>query len=290
MVPARKSWNLGGIESARVTLRIFLREPLVRFLGIGLLLFALYALAKPAGMGSETITISRASIADMVAQHQKLWGRAPKEKELQGLIDSRVEDEILYREGLALGLDREDAVIKRRVRQNYELMAEEEAGVEPSEADLAAYLKANADRFRAPPIVGFTQVLVPDDGSAADLKARAAALKAALAAGADPAVTGKPTLLPGRIQGMALDLVTREFGEKFADALEMVPQEQWAGPVASPYGVHLVRIDRRQASDAPTLDSVRAEVRREWENERRLKARAARLAELRARYDVVVEQ
>jgi hypothetical protein len=273
-----------------VTFRILLREPLVRFLGIGLLLFGLYALVTPVGTGGETITISRASVADMVAQHQKLWGRAPNPKELQGLIDSRVEDEILYREGLALGLDREDAVIKRRVRQNYELMAEEEAGVAPSEADLAAYLNANTDRFRAPPIVGFTQVLVPADGSAVDVEARAAALKAALAAGADPALTGKPTLLPGRVQGMPLDLVARDFGETFADALATLPQGQWAGPVASPYGLHLVRIDRLQHADAPALESVRAEVRREWENERRLKARATRLAELRVRYDIVVEQ
>jgi parvulin-like peptidyl-prolyl isomerase len=89
---------------------------------------------------------------------------------------------------------------------------------------------------------------------------------------------------------MPLDLVARDFGDRFAAALAAAPEGQWAGPVASAYGVHLVRIDRRVPAETPSLATVRAEVQREWENERRQKARAARLAELRARYDVVVEK
>lgn len=266
-----------------------LREPLVHFLAIGLFLFGLYALVAPPDTGGARIVISANVIADLKASHEKLWGRPPTEAELRGLIEARVNDEILYREGLALGLDRDDAVIKRRVRQKYELIAEEEDGAAPSEADLAAYLRANPDRFRAPPNVAFTQVLLPEAGSAADIEARADQLKAALAGGADPATTGKPTLLPGHVDGMALDLVARDFGERFAAALATVPEGAWAGPVASAYGLHLVRVERRTPASAPSLDAVRAEVQREWENERRLKARAARLADLRARYDVDIE-
>ncbi len=272
-----------------MTLKTLLREPLVHFLGIGLLLFGLYALVAPADSGGDSITISRAMVDDLKAQHQKLWGRPPTEAELKGLIDSRIADEILYREGLAMGLDRDDAVIKRRVRQKYELIAEEEDSAAPTEADLEAYLKANPDRFRAPPIVGFTQVMVPTDGTDSEVEARAAALKSALEGGADPAAAGKPTLLPGRVQPMALDLVAREFGERFAAALATAPQGAWAGPVVSAYGLHVVRIDSREPSGVPPLAAVRGEVQREWENERRLKARAARLADLRAGYDVVVE-
>jgi parvulin-like peptidyl-prolyl isomerase len=267
-----------------------LREPLVHFLGIGLLLFALYALVAPADSGGDRITISRAMVEDLKAQHGKLWGRPPTVAELQALIDRRIADEILYREGLAMGLDRDDAVIKRRVRQKYELIAEEEDSVAPTEADLAAYLKANADRFRSAPVVGFTQVMVAPEGSAREVEARAAALKAALDGGADPATAGRATLLPGRVPPMALDLVARDFGEAFAAALATAPEGAWAGPILSAYGLHLVRVDSRTPAADPALGAVRAEVQREWENERRLKARAARLAELRTRYDVVVEQ
>jgi hypothetical protein len=266
-----------------------LREPLVHFLGIGLALFLLYAVLNPGGNKDE-IRITSAAVADLKAQHQKLWGRAATEAELQGLIDSRIADEILYREGVAMGLDKDDAVIKRRVRQKFDLIAEEEDSETPTEADLAAYLKANPDRFRAPPILSFTQVLIPSDGSVADVEARTAKLKSALDGGADPATTGQATLLPGRVEAMALDLVARDFGERFAAALVSAPEGQWAGPVASAYGIHLVRIDRRVPAEAPPLAAVRAEVQREWENERRQKARADRLAELRARYDVVVEK
>jgi hypothetical protein len=155
-----------------------LREPLVHFLLIGLLLFGLYAIVAPADVGDDRILVSRNGIADLKAGHQKLWGRPPTAAELDGLIANRVNDEILYREGLAMGLDKDDAVIKRRVRQKYELIAEEEDSVAPTDADLAAYLKANPDRFRAPPIVGFTQVMLPEAASGAEMEATAAALKA----------------------------------------------------------------------------------------------------------------
>lgn len=270
-------------------LKTLVHEPLVHFLAIGLLLFGLYAIVAPADSGGDSITISRAMVEDLKAQHQKLWGRPPTEAEMKGLIDSRIADEILYREGLSMGLDRDDAVIKRRVRQKYELIAEEEDSAAPTEADLEAFLKANPDRFRAPPIVGFTQVMVPTDGTDSEVAARAAALKAALERGADPAAAGKPTLLPGRVQPMALDLVAREFGEQFAGALANAPEGEWAGPLSSAYGLHLVRVDSHRPAEVPPLGAVRAEVQREWENDRRLKARAARLAELRGRYEIVVE-
>ena len=269
-------------------LRTVFREPLVHFLGIGLLLFALYALVAPADTSGDEIVISRAMVEDTRAQYQELWGRPPTDAELKGLIDKRIADEILYREGLAMGLDRDDAVVKRRVRQKYELIAEEEDSATPTEAELEAYLQANLDRFRQPPIVSFTQVMLPD-GPVADVDARAARLKAQLEAGGDPATAGKPTLLPGRVDAMALDLVARDFGGDFAAGLADAPEGRWVGPLASAYGVHLVRIDRRELAGVPKLDSVRAEVQREWENARRERARAARLAELRARYRVVVE-
>lgn len=273
-----------------MTFQKLFRDPLVHFLGIGLLLFAAYSLFAPAGGDGDEIVISRAMVEDMKAQHQKLWGRAPTDAELKGMIDTRIADEILYREGLALGLDRNDAVIKRRVRQKYELIAEEENGAAPTEADLEAYLAANGAKFRAPPFVSVTQVLVPTDGTQEEVEARASALKAALAGGADPAQAGKATLLPTRVRDLRLDLVARDFGGPFAEALARLPVGSWQGPVVSGYGLHLVRIDSRTPAADPTLDDVRAEVQREWENDRRQKARAARLAELRSEYDVVIEK
>lgn len=266
-----------------------LREPLVHFLGIGLGLFLLYALVSPADSGGERIVISRATLAELAAAHQRTWGRPPTPNELDTLVDARVEEEILYREGRAMGLDQEDSVIKRRVRQKYELIAEEAAREAPSEADLAAYLAANRAAFRAPPVVSFTQILIATDGTAEAVAARAAVVNAALTAGADPAAAGLPTLLPRRIDAMPLDLVARDFGGPFAAALARLPTGQWVGPVVSGYGAHLVRLEARTPAADPALADVRAEVLREWENATRQKARAADLARLRARYEVVIE-
>lgn len=265
-----------------------LREPLVHFLGIGLLLFLAYAVLNPGG-GRDEIRISAATVADLKANHAKLWGRPPTADELKALIDARVAEEILYREGLALGLDQEDAVVKRRVRQKYDLIAEEEDAREPTEAELRAYLKANPERFVAPPIVSFEQLLIDSSGREAEVRARAEAALKALADGADPATVGRPTLLPRRTEAMPLDLVAREFGEGFAAALAAVPVGSWQGPVASGYGLHLVRLERRSAPELPPFEAVRAEVQREWEVEARRAARAARMTRLRDRYDVVIE-
>lgn len=258
-----------------------LREPLVHFLGIGLGLFLLYAVVNPGG-GDTEIRITQATVADLTANHEKMWGRPPTAAQLKALVDARVADEILFREGLAMGLDRDDAVVKRRVRQKYELIAEEEDAREPTDADLEAYLKAHPERFVAPPVVTFEQILLPD-------AAAARPALAALAGGAAPAQVGKATLLPGRVQGMAVDLVAREFGEGFAAVLVTLPVGEWQGPVESGFGAHLVRIAARSEPVTPALADVRETVQREWENAERQAARTARLERLRARYDVVVE-
>lgn len=270
-------------------IRRLLDEPLAHFLGIGLLLFVLYGLVSPSDSGGERIVVTRAMIADLEATHQRLWGRPPSAAELQGLIESRITDEILYREGVNMGLDRDDAVVKRRVRQKYELIAEEEGAAAPTEAELQAYLDAHAARFRPAPVVSFTQLLVPAGGSAADVAAQVEALQRSLAAGDTPESLAAPTLLPLRRQDTPLDRIAAEFGTGFADALAGLPEGSWQGPVASGYGIHLVRVDRRTQAPVPTLAEVRAAVLREWENDRRVRAREARLQALRERYDVVVE-
>jgi hypothetical protein len=270
-------------------LKRLLREPLVHFLGIGLLLFGLYALVGPSDTGGDKIVVSRAMVSEMKARHAGLWGRPPTEAELNGLIDTRIRDEILYREGLAMGLDKDDAVIKRRVRQKYDLIAEEEDSRAASEADLQAWLTAHPDSFRAPPVVDFRQIMVPLNGSDAEVKARLERTAAALAEGRPPEPFAAASLLPGTVPATPLDLVARDFGGDFAEALATAPTGQWVGPIASAFGVHFVRIGKRTPSAIPPLEQIRPQVAREWENDRRLKAREARLAELRKRYDVVIE-
>jgi len=112
---------------------------------------------------------------------------------------------------------------------------------------------------------------------------------AALRTGADPEGLGKPTLLPHRMTRTAADLVARDFGPSFAATLEKVPVGEWVGPIGSSFGAHYVRVSDRTPASAPQLDAVRDHVVREWENERRQRARNDAYAKMRADYQVSIE-
>ena len=267
--------------------RRILREPLLHFLLLGLALFAYYGRVAPDDDGKRRIVVTQAEVDLLSTQFQGTWNRPPSPVELNGLVDSYVRDEILYRAGVALGLDRDDAVIKRRVRQKLDVLFEESVAQRPAtDADLQAYLDAHPATFRKPAVVSFDQVYFGSDAAAPQRLERA---RAALARGADPATLGQATLLPARQDALPLDLIARDFGEEFAGQLAKAPVGEWSGPVTSGFGTHLVRVSAIEPAQSPALADVREAVAREWENERRQQAHAAALAKLREQYRVEIQ-
>jgi parvulin-like peptidyl-prolyl isomerase len=271
-------------------LKRWLREPILHFVLIGAVLFFVYGRLNPGAGSAQRIVVTQAVVDDLARQYQARWMRPASQQELANLVEAHVRDEILYREGVALGLDQDDPVIKRRVRQKLEVMSEEPlATTPPSDADLSAYMAQNADRFRLPARLSFEQVYFDGAATAAAVERTVAATKSALARGASPALFGRPTLLPREAEGMPADLVARDFGPAFAQTLVQLPLAEWAGPVASSLGAHLVRVSARTPAGLPTLDDVRQQVAREWENTRRERSRSDSYTKLRSRYDVVME-
>jgi len=271
-------------------LRSLLAEPLLHFLLLGAALFAVYRRVAPGGE-SRRIVLRAPQVAGIADEFRSTWGREPSAAELDALVESAVRDEIAWREGVALGLDRDDPVIRRRVRQKLEVMTEESlAAPPPGDRELEAWLAGHPDAFRRPARVTWQQVLVaPGDGRGVDLDGRTAAIRAALARG-EPAVSlGENTLLPRRGDDVGLDLVARDFGPGFAEALGGLPLGEWSGPVASGIGLHLVRVERRTPASMPPIEEVRAAVARELEADRRRRALEESYRRLRAEYDVVVE-
>lgn len=268
-------------------MRSLLREPLLHFLLIGLGLFILYGRVSPGDSDSQRIVVSQGQVDDMVRQYQSAWNRPPSPTELSGLIDTFVRDEILYREGLSIGLDKDDAVIKRRIRQKYDLIAEEEqARSAPTDADLTAYLKANPAAFLQPSVISFDQIFFDPARTSPEA---VGAVKVVLEKGANPATQGQQSMLPRRVANVSLDLVARDFGDNFAKQVGAAPIAQWTGPLASGFGVHLVRVSARAVPILPPLDQVRGAVAREWENDRRTRSSEAEYRKLRGDYDVIVE-
>ena len=198
---------------------------------------------------------------------------------------------MFYREGKALGLDRDDIVIRRRLRQKMEFVAEDMAVAEPNDGELAAYLASNAERFRSEDRLTFSHVyLSAARREALERDAESVAAKLASAnAETDAAALGDHFLLGEEFRAMPRSDVARTFGERFAEQLFNLEQGRWQGPVASSYGLHFVLVSERTQGGLLPLDAVRPAVRREWMNARRMEAEQKLYRTLRERYEIVVE-
>jgi hypothetical protein len=272
-------------------IRKLVSEPMLHFAVIGIALFAGYRQLAPNESSGRRVVVTDGVVRDLITQHVAARGREPSSIEINQLIESWVHDEILYREGVALGLDRDDAVVKRRVRQKIEMIAEEDADIaSPSDADLLAYLADNPARFTQPAILTFEQVFLGPPGASRDVARIAGVTGESLRRGANPEALGQPTLLARHMRDTPADLVARDFGDAFAKSLEQAPVGEWSGPVASSFGAHYVRVSRRTPAAIPELSAVRDQVIREWENHRRQRARVEAYAKMRAGYDISIEE
>jgi hypothetical protein len=235
----------------------------------------------------DRIVVTGHRVAMLARTFERTWMRPPTESELLGLIDDYVTEEVLYREALALGLDGDDLVVRRRMRQKMEFLNDGLTESGASEDELRAFFEANPERFLVPSRVSFVQVFVNPEAPGA-VEGRAADLLARLRDGEDPDALGDPTLLPQGLTGATLAEVASTFGVPFAEALAETPEATWSEPMDSSFGAHLVRVSARDPGRLPALDEVRSEVKREWAAERRKEARERFYDAARARYDVEV--
>jgi len=262
------------------------REPLLHFLLIGLALFAFYDRVSPGDSDSRRIVISQSQVDDIVHQYQSTWTRSPTPAEMRGLIETFVHNEIVYREGLSMGLDKDDDVIKRRIRQKYELIAEEENFAQPGDADLDTYLKAHPAVFLRPAVITFDQVYF--DATTTD-PSTVRSVRTALEKGANPATLGDPSMLPRHVAKSGIDIVARDFGEDFGKQVAAAPIGVWVGPLMSGVGLHLVRVNARTPPYLPPIGQVRAAVEREAESDRRSRSSLDDYRKARAGYEVVIK-
>jgi hypothetical protein len=271
-----------------------LREPLVHFLLLGAGLFLLSGLVGDrAGTDSNEILITPGHVEHLVAGFTRTWQRPPTREELAGLVQDYVREEVYYREALAMGLDKDDTIIRRRLRQKLEFLSEDTAAqAEPTDEDLRAYLKQHAEAFRVDQRLTFSHVYLNPDRHGKNLERDAEKLLAHLnrvGAKADVAELGDPFLLNHTYEAVTTQEAARDFGEKFAATLGELPVGQWQGPVESGYGAHLVLVHERTEGRMPELEEVRDAVGREWTNARRLEANEKFYQALLQRYTVTIE-
>jgi len=270
------------------------REPLVHFLLLGAALFGAYAvLNRNEPAEQNEILVSAGQIEMLAATFTKVWQRPPTAQELKAQIDQYVKEEMLSREAIALGLDKNDTVIRRRLQQKMEFLAEDFAAAsDPSEAELVDYLANHPDQFAEEPRFTFRQVFLSSDKRGDRLRADANQLLADLkkqGTNADIPELGDSTLLPLDLVDASQRSVVSQFGSEFTRALAKLKPGEWSGPILSGYGVHLVFVSQRTESRLPALDEVREQVKRELMNERRQAANRKFLDELLKKYQVVIE-
>jgi hypothetical protein len=271
-----------------------LREPLVHFLALGLGLFVLFGLVGDSdGEATDRIEISAARVAQLTEIFTRTWQRPPTGQELQGLIEDHIREEIYYREALAMGLDRDDTIVRRRLRQKLEFFTDDlVASVDPTEEQLQQYLSENADTFRIPARLTFRHVYLDRDRRGERAERDAEALLARLSGGGseiDTSELGDSIMLPRGYGRVSEEQIDREFGAGFGAALAQLPVGPWSGPVESGFGLHLVQIQERREGSIPSLAEAREAVEREWQNARRKEAAETFYRSLRERYVISVE-
>jgi len=263
------------VRKSRVVtwLQYLLREPLIHFMLLGGALFGLHTyLQDNSAPTAQQIVVSAGKIEHLSAIFSKTWQRPPSEAELQGLIDDYIREEVAYREGKAIGLDQDDTIIRRRIRQKLDFFAEDLASqTEPTEAELVAFFETRRESYSADARLGFRQVFLDPERHESDLDQEILALVKKLEddpSNASPEL-GDRTLLEYEYQDISQRDVSSIFGDEFALEVGRIPLQRWQGPVRSAYGLHVVIVDQRQAGRLLQLDEVRDAVRRDWENLKR---------------------
>ncbi len=272
------------------------REPLVHFILAGLALFGAFSLLDPdVDEGDFRIELTEGDLWQMAAAWLAQGRAAPTPEQLRRLADERVREEVLYREALALGLDERDTIVRRRLAQKMEFLAEEAAVVpEPTAAQLLAWYRDHPERFALPGRVTFRHAYFSPDrrgtGARADADRALARLARVAAREADPSAAADRFMFQSDYADRSAEDVASIFGRSFAQALfELVPG-RWSGPIESGYGWHLVRVDDVTPARVPDFSVVQSEVRADWVSERRADARREIFAKLRARYEVVLPE
>jgi peptidyl-prolyl cis-trans isomerase C len=272
------------------------REPLVHFLLIGSVLFAISSV-MPAGSAmtaaSREIRLSYDELAQLVLLFKSQWRREPTAEEFNRLIEDKVQGEILYREALAMGLDKDDEIVRRRMAQKMQFLAEDVAAArEPTSAQLRAWYEKNRASFAQPPRVSFRHLYFSPDRRGARAREDAAQALAMLAGQPEDAKIAASLadhfMFQDHYRDRAPDFLGKEFGPQFARAVATLPPASWQGPVESGFGWHLVFVDTVIPGRVPAFEEIEPDVRTAWLSEQKALAWQKAYEGMRAKYTVLL--
>ena len=287
--------SLAPLQSNQVSrVRRLAADPLLHFMAIGLVLLALYALVAPPQSADSglTIELTEDDLRQIQVAWLVKWKRPPTSAEMRTLVDQKVREEVLYREAIAMGLEQNDTIVKRRLAQKLEFLTEDIAAIrDPDAGELEAWFVGNAERFETPGRVTFRHIYFSPDkrGDSANADALSALQQLQGAANSDVTGVGDPFSDRYYYADRTSDDLAGFFGLKFADALEGLPTGKWIGPVESGLGWHLVWIDAIAPGRIPSFAEVdRDAVKAAWIDVQRAESKRLVYQAMRSKYDVVM--
>jgi hypothetical protein len=271
-----------------------MREPLFHFLVLGAAIFAIYSLVTRHNTDKPgEIVVTQAAIENLVTGFARTWQRPPTEDELQGLVRDYIREEAAYREAQALGLDRDDMIVRRRLQQKLEFVSDQLATrTEPTQAQLQSFLGINRGMFQTEPLFSFRQIYFDPRRHDNNIHPEVTRVLDDLqhsGAQVPHADLGDPFLLQQDFDNISLSDLKKTFGEQFASAVSTLPAGSWQGPIASGYGAHLVYVTKHTDSHVPALSEVREQVRRAYLDSKRRDATDRFYEALLKRYSVRIE-
>jgi peptidyl-prolyl cis-trans isomerase C len=273
---------------------IWMREPLFHFFLIGALLFAGYAIVQRHNGGtpsSKQINLTSDDLRQIDAYFESQWHRPPTADEFNAMVETKVQEEVLYREGLAMGLDKDDTIVKRRIAQKVHFLAEDVAGAhEPTTAELKAWYKTNSRIFALPNRTTFRHLYFSPDRRAQN--ARKDATKALAMISGQPedsrsaAFLADPFMFQDYYGDRTAEELAKDFGPEFARAIFQLKPGSWQGPIESGYGWHLIFIDSFTSGRVPAFEEIEPDIKTAWLTDQKQRAWAKAYADMRARYSV----
>jgi hypothetical protein len=285
------------MREIRALISRLLRDPLLHFVLVGLALFAGWrALHPETGRDlSERIVVSEGDLRQMTAAWLAQGRPPPTPEEMQSLVENWIREEILFREALELGLDEDDTIVKRRMVQKMEFLADDLADLrEPTRAELETWFQANAGRFTRPPLATFRHLYFSPDRRSTSARGDAERALAQLAGrpadAPEAAALADPFPLQDYEPERSPDQVAKQFGPGFARSLFGVAPGAWSGPIESGFGWHLVFVDALTPARVPDFAEIEPESKEAWLAEQRVAFAQRAFERMKARYEIVLPQ
>ena len=267
-----------------------LKDPLLHFILLGAAIFLIYNQVNDSSneVSDDKIIVTQGRINQMIDNFENTWKRKPSKAELQSLIDDYVIEEIYYRQAIALGMDQDDTMIRRRLRQKLEFISDNMASIaEPTDQELTEYLTENGDKFRQPAKYTLHHLYFSPEKHGENLQQYADKQKEVADSGGKP--QGDHTMLPKDFRLATAKILDGSLGAGFSEGLQGMKVGSWQGPIPSRYGLHLVFIEEKKEGYVPELDTIKERVKVEWDNDNRDTMRDDINQRFKEKYEVVIE-